>query len=383
MNGFYLDSRGEFFSAKIQTKGTATAEIKPLKSRQFLSMGEQLSLSSKGVSVAIHASYVYNHKDDMENVTAVSNNKGSTLHENSDKEWLYSVIGTNIKRVLPDYQALANLLTLLPQCDTALLLFEEDARLKTILIVQNEVVAVDHFHLQEVQNVGLSPLLERLRIQYTELQVCSNLPNKTVLIGPVSKDINYSVEHFWKTVSLSHLKAAGATVKTAKEHLIQLHRKRNILRYTRRLLTAVSIVMLATTVGTTYTLKKRLSALKNQSSQPLFSASELQEIDSLAKITSELQSQASLVKEHHQWDLLLRKLGLASKKHTIVVDRLASKNNDNTIELLIRGSGKNEKSVNMFISTLESYSQIKTVTLSQIDKQDNEYRFSLQCLTTI
>lgn len=383
MDGYYLDSRGEFFSAKIHRKGAKVPEIKPLKSRQFLSMREQLSLSSRGITVALSSSLFSGNEVEIENYLLSHQTEGTALYEVSDCEWLYSVVGTNIKRILPDYQALCNLTTLLPlDCDY-LLLYEENDHLVAILIKAKLVQSVNYFHLKELHSIGLSPLLERLSLSFKQQHIYAGLPEKTVLIGTVSKRFSTTIDHYWEAVSVHHLKAAGATLSTSGEHRIQTPQKRNLLRYFRRAVTLVSIVLLIALLGLNYILKQELNTLNIDSNISLFTPDELTQIDSLEKITTTLYNQITQAKEHHRWDLLLRKLGVAAKKNSVTLARFGSRKNNSSVEVLLRGTAKDEKSINRFITELEKDEYIKRITLSQLDKKNNNYEFSLQCLTTI
>lgn len=383
MTGFYLDTRGEFFSAKVLAKRDDVPNIKPLRSRQFLSMREQLTLSSKGISVALHASFFNTEKQDIENYLTKKQQSGTTFYEVSDREWLYSVVGTNVKRIIPDYQALANLTSLLPSCEKSLLLYEESDHLCVVLIEENSVQSVNRLNLNEVHSVGISPLLERLLQHYKKQGLTPTLPEKKVLIGTISQPISQGIPHFWETVSLSHLKAAGTTIRSSHEQLIHLHKKRNLLRYFRRIVTTASTLLLFATIILTYQLSKIVEKTNPNAATAFFSPQEIRDIDSLQKITEHLQKEVQLSKEHHRWDLILATLGRAAKKHKVSLARFGSRTNENAIELLLRGEAKNEKSVNQFINALENDERIVRVTLTQIDKKDSNYEFSLQCLTTI
>lgn len=381
--GFYLNPLGEFYSAKTIIQN-GNLEVKPLKKRSFLSTPEQLSLYSRGVDVAINSRYFTNEPEAIESYHSQPCGKGFCLFENTDKEWLYSVIGTNVKTIVPDYQAIANLYIKQSNMDS-LLIYEENSTIKTVLIIEQKVLAVHSFQCSEISIVGLQPILNRLTQFYKQKNITENTPQEIVLLGSMTTAVSSKQNHLWDTVDIQYIKAAGSALPCLKSERIHTHKKRNVLRYFRRSILAASILLLLITAVMTVYLQSELDTFQGSDNMTkLLSSVEKDKINLLEKRATTLQQQIYRNSQYHHWEHLLALLGTTSKAEKVTIARMGSrKNKDKGVEILLRGSAREEKNINSFIKKLEGNVLFKNVTLHQLDKQDKRYEFSLQCLTSL
>lgn len=377
--GFYLDPLGEFYSAKAVQRNKQLF-IKPLKKRSFLSTREQLSLHTMGITVALRSYFFTTDTEELTTHQAFEVLQGTALTEKSDLEWLYSVIGTNVKAIMPDYQAIANLFTTSQDESEAVLVYCDGPTCKILLIRESIVQAQFSFATREFESVGLHALLQRINETIKE----ATLPEKVYLIGHMSARKEFGT-HLWEEQEISYLKAAGAGIPCKKTQLLKKHKNRNIVRYIRRLFYSVAILLLLFTATTTYQLQKKITNYKRTYQEdPLFSTNEKKQIHALKEKKSALQSEIQRKKQYHQWEHFLTLLGQEAKKHSILIERFASrKSKGNRIEIQLRGSGKKEKQIQQFIQKLEESSFVEKGTLKQLDKRNKRYEFSLLCLTNL
>lgn len=380
MNGFYLDPKGEFYTASLSRKGGKLI-VHPLGTKQFLSIREQLRLASKGINVACKSYHFSQSETIIDAYESAPSAKGNILYETTDREWLYTVVGTNIKHFLTDYSSLANLTKEYTKKSTFQLFFEDEKQLRVILFSANVITSHVTVPLSELKEVGLSPIQSRLKQFYDKESL--QLPSETILIGQANQELYTGITHIFPDDEISYLKAAGATLSPLKSECIHIHQKRNLLRYIRRSVTALSVLAVIATGLLTFHYERELQSEGEKQSGFALSAPERIRVDSLKSRVSYLKGKVQREKELHQWDELLLLLGQSTQKSKVTLARFGSRSEKQGIEILLRGSAKSEKSVHQFVKLLEESNYITRVTLNQLDKRNSSYEFSLQCLTTI